>query len=210
MGSSGMRIGEAAALRVCDVEFGKTGQPSKISLKARTTKTRKKRVTFISPEAAEILRQYLGERTKQPDDYVFPRTRQEVDTKNVASTLYKQIVYAFNLAGLRKKEDSESPRYSLHPHCLRKYFHTNCLAAGIDRGLVEGFMGHTFALDSSYLRMTDDELRGNYMKAVDRLTFLTTPELVADNEEVQRLRDEVAKLRGQFETILKTKLGNET
>jgi hypothetical protein len=119
----------------------------------------------------------------------------------VASTLYKQIVYAFNLAGLRKKEDSESPRYSLHPHCLRKFFHTNCLAAGIDRGLVEGFMGHVFALDSSYLRMTDDELQANYMKAVDRLTFLTTPELVADNEEVQRLRRELEERLAKLEAI---------
>jgi len=209
MGSSGIRIGEAATLRVCDIDFGKVGQASKIMLKAKTTKSRKKRVTFISPEATEILRQYLGERIKQPDDYIFPRMKEEVDTKYVASTLYKQIIYAFKIAGLRIKEDSESPRYSLHPHCLRKFFHTNCLAAGIDRGVVEGFMGHTFALDSSYLRMTDDELRGNYMKAVDRLTFLTTPELVADNEEVQGLRDEVAKLRGQFETILKTKFGAE-
>jgi integrase len=209
MGSSGIRIGEAATLRVCDIDFGKVGQASKIMLKAKTTKSRKKRVTFISPEATEILRQYLGERIKQPDDYIFLRTKEEVDTKYVASTLYKQIIYAFKIAGLRIKEDSESPRYSLHPHCLRKFFHTNCLAAGIDRGVVEGFMGHTFALDSSYLRMTDDELRGNYMKAVDRLTFLTTPELVADNEEVQGLRDEVAKLRGQFETILKTKFGAE-
>ena len=194
------------ASAVCDIQFGKAGQPSKIMLKAKTTKSRKKRVTFISPEATEMLRQYLGERIKQPDDYIFPRTKEEVDTKYVASTLYKQIIYAFNLAGLRKKEDSESPRYSLHPHCLRKFFHTNCLAAGVDRGLVEGFMGHTFALDSSYLRMTDDELQANYMKAVDRLTFLTTPELVADSEEVKSLREEVKQLRGQFETIIKTKL----
>jgi integrase len=206
MGTSGMRIGEAASLRVCDIQFGKAGQPSKIMLKAKTTKSRKKRVTFISPEATEILRQYLGERIKQPDDYIFPRTKEEVDTKNVASTLYKQIIYAFNLAGLRKKEDSESPRYSLHPHCLRKYFHTNCLAAGVDRGLVDGFMGHVFALDSSYLRMTDDELQTNYMKAVDRLTFLTTPELVADNEEVQRLRRELEERLAKLEAIYTERL----
>jgi arginine deiminase len=37
----------------------------------------------------------------------------------------------------------------------------------------------------------DDELKQQYMKAVDRLTFLTTPELVADYEEAQRLRKEL-------------------
>lgn len=206
MGSSGMRIGEAASLRVCDIEFGKTGQSSKINLKAKATKSRKKRVTFISPEATEILGQYLGDRVKQPDEYIFPRTREEVDTKHVASTIYKQIVYAFNIAGLRTKEDSQSPRYSLRPHCLRKYFHTNCLAAGIDRGVVEGFMGHTSALDSSYLRMTDEELRGLYVKAVDRLTFLTTPELVADNEEVQRLRKELEERLAKLEAVYTERL----
>ena len=30
MGTSGMRVGEAATLRVCDIQFGKAGQPSKI------------------------------------------------------------------------------------------------------------------------------------------------------------------------------------
>jgi hypothetical protein len=80
------------------------------------------------------------------------------------------------------------------------------LAAGIDRGLVEGFMGHVFALDSSYLRMTDDELQANYMKAVDRLTFLTTPELVADNEEVQRLRRELEERLAKLEAIYTERL----
>jgi integrase len=46
MGTSGMRVGEAATLRVCDIQFGKADQPSKIMLKAKTTKSRKKRVTF--------------------------------------------------------------------------------------------------------------------------------------------------------------------
>jgi integrase len=76
-----MRIGEAAALRVCDVIFGREGQASKIALKAKATKSRKKRVTFISPEATEILRQYLGERINRPDEYIFPRTKASLERK---------------------------------------------------------------------------------------------------------------------------------
>jgi len=42
-------IGELAKLKIGDIEFG---SPTKIRLKARTAKTRKSRITFISNEAA--------------------------------------------------------------------------------------------------------------------------------------------------------------
>lgn len=39
------------------------------------------------------------------------------------------------------------------------------------------------------------------MKAVDRLTLFTTPELVAGNEEVQRLRRELEERLAKLEAI---------
>ena len=76
-------------------------------------------------------------------------------------------------AGLMTKSEPNSKRYDLHPHSLRKFFFSNLLAAGIDRGIVEGFMGHKFALDSAYLRLSDDQLRELYDKASDSMNFLT-------------------------------------
>jgi integrase len=63
--------------------------------------------------------------------------------------------------------------YDLHPHAFRKYFFTKLIGAGVDRGVHEYLMGHKFGLDNSYLRMTEDHLRQEYLKAKDDFTFLT-------------------------------------
>ena len=60
--SSGLRLGELGSLRVCDIKFGGENEPAKITLKAARTKTRKSRVTFMTAEAAGLLKEYLGER----------------------------------------------------------------------------------------------------------------------------------------------------
>ena len=54
-------------------------------------------------------------------------------------------------------------------------------------------MGHRFALDSAYLRMSDDELADEYGKAADRLTFLTS-------EANGPVRDRMAQLDPKTET----------
>ena len=160
--SSGLRLGELGSLRVCNIQFGGEGEPAKITLKAARTKTRKGRITFMTAEAAGLLKEYLGERINEADVKVFPHGGEAV---------YHRIMRTVKSAGLKTKMDSESRRYAIHPHSLRKFFFSNCLSAGLDRGLTEGFMGHNFALDSNYLRMSDTELKEQYMKAADRLTF---------------------------------------
>jgi hypothetical protein len=72
------------------------------------------------------------------------------------------------------------------------------LAAGIDRGIVEGFMGHKFGLDSAYLRLSDDQLRELYAKAADSMSFGD----MADSSiraRVEKLEDENRALREQVE-----------
>jgi integrase len=186
LASSGMRLGELAQLKVSNIQFGENTSPSRIILKPSTTKTRKRRMTFISPEATELLKEYLGEKVSDPNMILFPEG---------SDALYGRIVRAISRTGLREKSDSESARYELHPHCFRKYFFSNCLSAGIDRGLVEGFMGHRFALDSAYLRMTDEELAVEYAKAIPKLTFLSgNGNGVAVRNELERANERIRRL----------------
>jgi predicted nuclease with TOPRIM domain len=88
----------------------------------------------------------------------------------------------------------------LHPHSFRKYFFSNCLAAGIDRGLVENWMGHQFALDTNYLRMSDDELAKEYEKAIEKLTFLTANN-GAVRDRMTQLEEENKELRMRLERL---------
>jgi len=192
LASSGMRIGELASLRVSDISLGEQGEPSKVTLKAAMTKTRKRRLTFISAEATELLKEYLGNKAKEPDAKLFPAGQ---------GALYMKLMRATDRAGLKTKVDKESRRFALHPHCYRKYFFSNMLSAGIDRGITEGFMGHRFGEDSAYLRMSDDELLEQYNKAADRLAFLTSENNSALKSRLEQLEDENKDLKARLERL---------
>jgi len=68
--SSGMRIGEIVQLRFSDIDFT---EPTTITVRAETTKTRETRITHISSEATSALKDYLSKknRTMNNEDYVF-------------------------------------------------------------------------------------------------------------------------------------------
>ena len=55
--ASGMRLGEMVSLRIADIDFSST--PTRIRLRAETTKTRESRETFLTAEATQILKDYL-------------------------------------------------------------------------------------------------------------------------------------------------------
>jgi hypothetical protein len=86
-------------------------------------------------------------------------------------------------------------------------------------------MGHRFGLDNAYLRMDEERLRKEYMKAADDFVFLTDKRLDRESKErVDQLQDQIkrkdvelistnerlARLEGQFEMVLKTKITKET
>jgi len=69
--SSGMRLGEIMQLKLSDIDL--TTNPTTITIRAVTTKTREARLTHISSEATGALKDYLARLTppKKNDDYVF-------------------------------------------------------------------------------------------------------------------------------------------
>ncbi len=69
--SSGMRLGEIVQLKLSDIDL--TSNPTTIIIRADTTKTREARITHISSEATNALKDYLIRLNppKKNDDYVF-------------------------------------------------------------------------------------------------------------------------------------------
>jgi integrase len=188
--TSGMRISELTSLRIRDIaELDRQEGPVLIKIKAQFTKTRTERRTFITQETAQLLREHLGDRISKPDERILP-----IDS----DSLYTRIMRTMKKAELKTKTEPESKRYEIHPHSFRKYFFTNLLAAGIDRGIVEGFMGHKFGLDSAYLRMSDDQLRELYAKAHESMSFLGEADSSL-RSRIEKLEDENRALRGQVE-----------
>jgi len=115
--------------------------------------------------------------------------------------------------------------HELHPHSFRKYFFTKLIGAGVDRGVAEYLMGHKFGLDNAYLRMDEERLRKEYMKAADDFVFLTDRKLDRESKErVDQLQEQLkkkdmeliatnerlARLEGKFETAFEKKITNAT
>jgi integrase len=188
LATSGMRIGELCALRIGNINFEK--KPAQITIPANKTKTKQTRVVRISEETANLLKEYLGKRINEKKEWVFPH--HEDPTKPYAkNALHNMIMRLIQKCELLDKLDPESKRYALHPHCLRKYFFTQLIASGIDRGIAEYFMGHKFGLDANYLRLNEELLDKEYLKAADKFIFLreiSPPQesLIKENKEMQQ------------------------
>ena len=71
--ASGMRIAEVVQLRLSDIDFNTS--PTTVRIRAETTKTRQTRITCLSSEATNALKDLLA-KTRQ-SDYIFLKTHEE-------------------------------------------------------------------------------------------------------------------------------------
>jgi predicted nuclease with TOPRIM domain len=86
-------------------------------------------------------------------------------------------------------------------------------------------MGHRFGLDNAYLRVDEDHLRKEYLKAADEFTFLQGRKLDRESKErVDELQDQLkrkdavlastnerlARLECVWESVLEKKITNAT
>jgi len=139
LSSSGMRIGEALKLEPKDINFGKT--PTMITLRA--TKNKTTRITFISNEATERLKDWL----KVRDDYLKraikhtptnPLTKEKIIKDGNDTRIFPFSEYTFreaymrvlNKAGLDIRDTND--RFIYHIHVMRKYFKSNLKRRAID------------------------------------------------------------------------------
>lgn len=187
--SSGMRLGEAASLKIEDIDF--TSEPVGVRLRAKITKAKRDRTVYISGESASFLKEYLGDSASRTEEYVF-FTGKPLEKPRLGA-LYNQIMRAVKKAGIYVKMVSDSRRYQIHPHSFRKYFFSQVLASGVERGVAELWMGHKYGLDASYHQLPEEHLKKEYLKAEQRLTILTPPPEVS-SDRVHQLEEKILEL----------------
>jgi integrase len=197
LSSSGMRIGAALQLTLDDVDF--TIIPTIIHIRGDTTKSGNSRVTFISAEATEILREWL----KIRDSYLHAAVNKSIHRKSRRD----DRLFPFSVANarsiwnnaLRKTgnsgRDKRTNWYVMHPHVLRKFFRTN-LDKVIPADIVEALLGHETYLISVYRKYDSSDLANFYhdgehalavfSSATEQLTTITT-QLKDDNTNLQRI-----------------------
>ncbi len=110
-----------------------------VALRAEVTKDRQARICFISDEPAGFLKEYLGERVKNPEAYVFQGRHQGVDDQERVKFVRGRwenkpmsywnldviVASALRAAGLLQRD--EHGRDVIHIHTFRKFFFTRML-----------------------------------------------------------------------------------
>jgi len=176
--SSGLRIGTLPTLQVKD--YTPVKELGKITVEGgegRKLARGKYFFTFITPEAREVLEEYLETRGPlNPQDFLFTKTSGE-PTSRYVTTLTRQWRALIKRSGLARKIEGHN-FYELHAHTLRKFFQTNCKLAGCRADFVDFWMGHHPSrrdeyLNDAYFRSPLEEHLREYRKAVPYLTIFT-------------------------------------
>ncbi len=184
LASSGMRIGETLLLELEDIKLEEN--PVRIVIRGENTKTGESRISFMSSEAVEVLKEWLNVRNSYlkasqnknkglvssgnsgaklvEDNRLFP----------FSTTVVLHLFHnALDKAGLNGK-DRETRRLKYRIHGLRKFFRSQ-LATAIPVDIVESLMGHEGYLTGEYRRYTEKEL-GEYYTKGEHILFITPPE----------------------------------
>lgn len=181
LASSGMRLGEAIKLKVRDIDF--YSRPVKVRLSPKVaSKTGEGRITYISDEATEYLRQYLGNRIGNSEAWVFPSEADE--SRHMSEDrAWRTITECIEKAELGKaKEKTVTGRRKLHPHSFRKFFFSRVVGV-IGETAAHALMGHGSYLKTYYKRAEEERAR-DYLRCMPHLTIFT------ESADMKKWKDE--------------------
>jgi integrase len=207
LASSGMRIGAVTELKMNHLTKIDKYSLYKVKVYAGFKETH---ITFTTPEAAAAMADYFafreryGERISQDspvireqfdiDDIIAVKHPKKTITKTLGDLIRVNLLKAgvferkYMMEGQKKGQTRNVvPR----AHGFRKFFETNLFRARIQDPIPEMLLGHDIGLKKHYLRIGEDEILEEYVKAVDILTI---------NEE-NRLRRQVIQLTSQADRL---------
>jgi len=167
LASSGMRVGELYNLKLGDIDFSK--EIPVVRIRGVGAKERKSRITFISTEARKFLEEYLSQRKSLGEE--LNENSPVIAREDGKQMSYQNIQYLLERV-FRKYSKKVGKRYTLHAHCLRKWFKTQLISAGVPAPIVDRLTGHSRYLAQEYELYTEDQLREWYSKGMHALTIL--------------------------------------
>jgi integrase/recombinase XerD len=138
--SSGLRLTEAARLKVTDIDS------KRMLVRIKQGKGRKDRYTVLSKVALEVLREYWDQ--YRPKDWLF--TGRFPGKPLTGRSIQRVLIKAKDLAGIKKPATV---------HTLRHSFATHLLEAGTDLYHIQLLLGHrTLNTTTIYLHVSRKEL----------------------------------------------------
>lgn len=153
--ATGLRLTEAARLRIADIDSGR------MMLHVRSGKGDRDRSVPISPRMLLSLREYWKQ--YRPEILLFPG---KYPDKPYAGTSIQKVV--------KRSAKQAAIRKSVSPHTLRHSYATGLLEAGVDLLTISRLLGHkSFATTMIYLHVR----RPNLMRAPSPVDWLPTRQL---------------------------------
>jgi integrase len=170
--ASGCRIGEVLQLKISDLKLGES--PPKVNLRFETTKTQRKRWTYLTSEAKSLLEEWIrfrGEYIRKSNEMVKGIVPPKVDDGRVFpftdDLFYMQWKAAVRKAGLMEV-DEKTGHMTIHVHCLRKYFRVR--GGWVNPEFPEMLLGHIAGVRGVYARYDESQLAEAYLKAGSNLS----------------------------------------
>lgn len=147
---AGMRVGEVAALRVCDVLDSDGNVRNEIRLDAEQTKGSHSRVVFVGEKLRRELAKYLTEHKPASRDHKLFYTQKRMREGFNANTLTQHFHHLYRAVGI---EGASS-------HSGRRSFITNLASKGIGVRVLMSLAGHrNISTTQAYIDVNDNQKR---------------------------------------------------
>ena len=222
LASSGMRVGAISELQLNHLAKIEKYHLYKVRVYAGY---KEEHITFTTPEAAHSLDAYFAFRERYGEKITpsSPVIREQFNIEDqliarhpkkvTANSLGEMIAYALQKSGifeshrLTESKKSGAIRNAIHrAHGFRKFFETNLFRAKILDPIPEMLLGHDIGMKKHYIRLTEDEILEEYIKAVDLLTINEESRLRRKVIELTSSADRIDNLQEQIE-LLSHRLG---
>jgi len=215
--ASGMRIREIIQLKLSDIDY--ETKPTTIKIRAETTKTRESRITHISSEATQALKDYLAkskntefvfvtdydekfkrlEKSKTSSGKLKGKMQQKYEGLTSEEKLQFRMQttkHNFQNQIRRLKTDipqlskrAENGRFNIHFHAFRYFFKTQVTDAH-ESDFAEALMGHR-STKLIYYRQNTKKRQKTYLDVEHALTISETEHIEKNYTEIQQDNQEL-------------------
>ena len=222
MSSSGLSQVDLLDLKVGQFQDGYDEKTGITTLRIRRKKTKYDFITFISPEASDVINDYLEWRNREPkrkshtdimrgyekrrvrsdNDYLFIKsqisddylkTPKEEDRKLDPLGLMQVFRTISKKMGLESEDEGRWG--ALRSHNFRKYFNSTLLNNGGDIFFTDYLMGHVVdQTHEAYFKADPEKLRERYMRFVPHLSIEEVEARVLTSDSYEKLTQDNERL----------------
>ena len=201
LASSGMRALETCSLRISDIDFNT--KPTKVHLRAITTKTKQGNDIYISDEATKELISLVKDRR---DGLLF--SKEDAKPVHIYKRLQEDFALLLKKVGMDKKRDGDVRR-EISFHSFRRFVKTAISNQGYG-DFSEWMLGHRSSMAARYYYTKEQERREIYQKCIKYLTFLDYPTVESVGKDFESKLEERDEIIEQLEDQLGHAKFNDT